>query len=194
MAIASSAPLYERYLFSVEDYHRMAEAGILGEDERLELIEGEIVAMSPIGLRHLSCVDRLNALLTGLKPRAIVRVQGSIRLGDRSEPQPDLVLLKPRADFYSTSHAKPEDIFALIEVMDSSAAYDRGVKLALYARERIAEVWLVDLNEERVDVHRRPHAAVYTEHQIRMRGTSVSPEAFPDLVLAVDDILGPAAG
>jgi len=192
MAIEPSATLYDRYLFSVEDYHRMAEAGILGEHARVELIEGEIVAMSPIGLRHLSCVDRLTSLLTaGLGPRAIVRVQGSIRLGGRSEPQPDLVLLKPRGDFYSTSHAKPEEILAVIEVMDSSAAYDRGVKLSLYAREGITEVWLVDLNDERVDVHRRPVSRFYTDHQIRLRGESLSPEAFPDLVLGVDDILGP---
>lgn len=195
MAIAPSPPLYERYLFTVEDYHRMAEVGILGEDDRVELIEGEIVAMSPIGLRHLSCVDRLNALLgAGLGRRAIVRVQGSIRLGGRSEPQPDVVLLKPRGDFYATSHATPEEMFCVIEVMDSSAAYDRGVKLALYARERVPEVWLVDLNEEQVEIYRGPASRVYTENQIRMRGQSVAPEAFPELVLGVDDILGPPVG
>jgi hypothetical protein len=96
-----AAPVYERYRFSVEDYHRMGEAGIFSQDARVELIDGEIVAMSAIGLRHLSCVDRLAALLgRSLAPRTIVRIRGSIRLGDRSEPQPDLVLLKPRGDFY----------------------------------------------------------------------------------------------
>src|SRR4051794_18568774 len=157
MAIAASPPLYEPYRFTVDAYHRMAEAGILGRKERVELIDGEVITMSPIGLRHLSTVDRLARLLIGgLGGRPIVRGPGSIRLGDSSEPQPDLVLLRPRADFYATSHARPEDIFAVVEVMDSSAVYDRGVKLALYARGGIAEVWLVDLNQERVEVYRGP--------------------------------------
>src|SRR4051812_31224716 len=114
MAIASpplesQSPPLERYRFSVEDYHRMAEAGILGEDDRVELIEGEILVMSPIGPRHLGCVDELTVLLIeGLGRRAIVRVQGSIRLGIRSEPQPDLVLIRPRPDhpnYYRTNVA-----------------------------------------------------------------------------------------
>ncbi len=189
--MATGSPTFERYRFSVDDYHRMAEAGILGEDDRVELIDGEVITMSPIGLRHLSCVDRLNALLVGgLGPRAIVRVQGSVRLGDRSEPEPDLVLLRPRDDFYGTSPATAGDVLTLIEVMDSSAPYDRGTKLGLYARAGVAEVWLVDLNQERVELHRRPLSGVHTEILIRPRGQTVSPEAFPDLVLAVDAILG----
>src|SRR5262245_41636377 len=126
MATATSTALYEPYRFSVEDYHRMAEAGILGKGDRVELIDGEIIAMSPIGPRHLSCDDRIAELLfSGLRRRAIVRVQGSIRLGARSEPQPDLVLLKRRDDFYSKGHAAPPDVLTVIEVMDSSASYDR---------------------------------------------------------------------
>ncbi|WP_406697314.1 Uma2 family endonuclease [Singulisphaera sp. Ch08] len=189
--MASSSPLYETYRFSVEDYHRMAEAGILVEDARVELIEGEIVTKRPIGSRHLACVDRLTGLLArGVGFRAILRVQGSIRLGDRSEPEPDLVLLRPRQDYYAAIPATPGDVLTLIEVMDSSAGYDREIKLGLYAREEVAEVWLVDLNKEWIEVHRRPISGVHTEIQIRPRGESVSPEAFPDLVLAVDSILG----
>lgn len=189
--MTSATPPYGTHRFSVEDYHRMAEAGILSKDAHVELIEGEIVAMSPLGARHLACVDRLTALLVpGVGPRAIVRVQGSIRLGDRSEPEPDLVLLRPRQDFYATIPATAGDVLTLIEVMDSSATYDRVIKLGLYARAGVAEVWLVDLNKEWIEVHRRPISGVHTEIQIRPRGESVSPEAFPDLVLAVDSILG----
>ncbi len=133
--MTSATPPYGTYRFSVEDYHRMAEAGILSEDAHVELIEGEIVTMSPLGARHLACVDRLTALLVpGVGPRAIVRVQGSIRLGDRSEPEPDLVLLRPRQDFYAAIPATAGDVLTLIEVMDSSASYDRAIKLGLYAR------------------------------------------------------------
>jgi Uma2 family endonuclease len=189
--MATATPPLERYRFTVDDYHRMAEAGILNEDDPVELIEGEIIIMSPIGLRHLACVDRLNTLLApGLGPRAIVRVQGSVRLSDRSEPEPDVILLRPRPDFYATSPATPADVLWLIEVMDSSASYDRGVKLGLYARSDVAEVWLVDLNEEQVELYRKPLSGRYTEISIRPRGQSVAPEAFPDFVLGVDAILG----
>lgn len=189
--MAIESPQVERYRFSIDDYHRMAEAGILGEDDRVELIDGEVIAMSPIGQRHLSCVDRLNALLVGgLGPRAIVRVQGSVRLGPRSEPEPDLILLRPRADYYAAEPATGADVLTLIEVMDSSARYDRGTKLGLYAGAGIPEVWLVDLNQERVELYRRPFQGVHTEILIRPRGQTVSPEAFPDLLLPVDAILG----
>jgi len=191
--VAIASPQFERHRFSVEDYHRMAEAGILGEDDRVELIEGEVIAMSPIGSRHASCVDRHIALLNRrIGDRAILRVQGPIRLDDCSEPEPDLVLLRTREDFYSPGHPRPDDVHLLIEVMDTTAAFDRGIKVALYARAGISEVWLVDLNQERVEVHRRPEAGAYSELQSRGRGDSVSAEAFPDVVLPVDAILGEA--
>lgn len=180
-----------RYRFSVDEYHRMGAVGIFKEDDRVELIDGEILTMSPIGRRHVVCVDRLNAFLSqGLGRRAIVRVQSSVILSDRSEPEPDVALIRPRADFYANSDPTAEDIFTLIEVKDSSASYDRGPKLAFYAREGIAEVWLVDLNVERIEVYRRPLMGVHTDNLVCLRGQTVSPEAFPDLVLAVDDILG----
>src|SRR5437763_8245671 len=127
MAVA----ITKRY-FNVDEYHRMAEAGILSEDDRVELIEGEIVEMSPIGVRHNACIDRLNALLNRYAtPSAIVRVQGSVRLSDLSEPQPDIALLRFRDDFYGSGQPGTGDILLLIEAADSSLGYDRGVKLRL---------------------------------------------------------------
>jgi len=180
-----------RRRFTVEDYYQMADVGILAPKERVELIEGEILVMSPIGNPHQACVDRLNDFsVPRLTGRAIVRVQGSIRLGKRSAPQPDLVLLRPRPDFYASGFANAQDVFLVIEVMDTSARYDRGIKLPLYARAGISEVWLVDLKEQCIEVYRKPVSGAYTERAIYTRGQSLTPAAFPDVVLAVNDILG----
>ena len=130
-----------RRAFDVHEYHRMAEAGILDEDDRVELIEGEIVQMSPIGSRHQGCVNRLARLLFEFAGRDyVVHIQGPVRLNERSEPQPDLALLKLRPDFYSERHPTPDDVLLLIEVSETSADYDREVKLPLYAGAGIAEV------------------------------------------------------
>jgi hypothetical protein len=131
-----------RRLFTVAEYHKMAEAGILSEDDRVELLEGEIVAMSPIGSRHAGTVKRLLDQFIPLQGarRVILSVQDPIRLGEYSEPQPDLALLRPRADFYASSHPGPEDVLLIIEVADQSAAVDREVKVPLYARWGIPEV------------------------------------------------------
>jgi len=188
MAVATgSAPLRR---FTVAEYYRMAEVGILAPEERVELLDGEIIQVSPIGSRHAACVDRINRLLIPAQPRAIVRVQGPIRLDDHSEPEPDLALLRPRPDFFATGHPGPADVFLIVEVMDTSAASDRTIKLALYARSGIAEVWLVDLNRGLIEVHRHPSAAGFGEVLILQRGQTLAPLAFPDLVLAVDAILG----
>ena len=184
-------PAVRRWRFTVEDYHRMGEAGLFHEDDRVELIEGDVVVMSPIGSRHVGTVARIDALLhPGLGPNAVILVQSPIRLGDQSEPQPDLAVLRPRPDFYTNSLPGPEEVFLVIEVMDTTAAYDRGVKLGLYARAGVAEVWLVDLNRELVECHRRPSGNGYAESRVVPRGGSLAPGAFPDVVLAVDTILG----
>lgn len=181
----------QRYLFTVEEYHRMGEAGIFRENDRVELIEGEIVEMTPIGSRHAACVDRVAQLFfERAARRAIVRVQNPIRLGKHSEPQPDLVLLRPRPDFYAQGHPGPEDVLLLVEVAETSAEYDRTIKLPLYARSGIPEVWLVDLAAAAVEVHRRPTPEGYQEVQRVRRGERVSSQAFPDLDLAVDEVLG----
>ena len=182
-----------KYRFTVDDYHRMAQAGILSEDDRVELIEGEIVMMSPIGSRHAACVRRLLHLFVhGVGDKAIVAVQDPICLEEHSEPQPDISLLKPRKDLYAHKHPGPEDVLLLVEVAEMSAGYDREVKVPLYARYGIKEVWLIDLEAEAVEVCRGPSAAGYQERVIMKRGDALSPGAFPDITLPVDEILGPA--
>ncbi len=178
--------------FTVEEYHRMGQAGILREDERVELIEGELVMNSPISSRHAACVDRLTALLVpALTGRAIVRVQSPLRLGTHSEPEPDLMLLRYREDFYRDAHPGPEDVLLVIEVSESSLAYDRDVKHPLYARFGIPEVWLVNLVENRLEVYRNPSAGVYTQQTLFTQGR-VAPLAFPDLDVDVATVLMPS--
>ena len=180
-----------RRRFSVREYHRMGETGILGEDDRLELLEGEIVEMAPIGSRHQATVDRLNELFSSqIAELATVRVRGPVRLGEDSEPQPDVTLLKRRADFYASEHPGPSDVLLLVEVSDTSTEYDREVKLPLYASHGIAEVWLVGLETQIIEVYSVPPATGYERVSQAVRGQRLSPESFPDLDLAVDDILG----
>lgn len=178
-------------LFTVEEYYKMAEAGILTEANRVELIDGEIVGMTPIGSRHAACVDRLTRLFVSrLGPRSIVRVQNPVRLGEYSEPQPDVTLLKPRPDFYAEAHPTPQNVLLLVEVADTSTEYDRGVKLPLYARAGILEVWLVLLSDERVEIYRQPSPQGYGEVRRVGRGASLASVELPELVVAVDEVLG----
>ena len=150
--------------FSVDDYHRMGEAGILGPDLRTELIDGEVVEMPPIGHPHAGTVKLLSNLLKeALGAAAIVSVQDPVRLDDYTEPLPDIALLRPRADYYRNSHLTPDDVLLLIEVADTSVAYDRDVKLPRYARAGIPEAWLVDLGAGRLTRHCRPAGGTYTE-------------------------------
>lgn len=154
----------QRHRLTVEQYHRMADAGVLARDARVELIEGVIVDMAPIGSRHAAAVKKLNALLTSaVGARAIVSVQDPIRLGDRSEPQPDLALLRPREDFYADAPPTAADTLLVIEVSQATAAYDRQVKLPLYAQHGVPEVWIVDLDYSLVRFHRTPQADRYVD-------------------------------
>lgn len=132
--------------FTVREYYRMAQAGILTKDDRVELLEGEIVEMAPIGPRYAGAVDRLTELFVrNFAGAALTRVQNPIHLDEHTEPQPDLALLRPRADFYTTGHPTPEDILLVVEIAETSADVDRDVKMPLYARSGIPEAWLVDL-------------------------------------------------
>ncbi|WP_322801043.1 Uma2 family endonuclease [Thermoflexus sp.] len=178
--------------FTVEEYHRLAEAGILREDERVELIEGAIREMPPISSAHAGAVNRLLDRLFSLqaKGQGIVSVQNPIRLGPYSEPQPDLALLRPRADFYASAHPGPSDVLLVIEVAESSADYDREHKLPLYGRAGIPEAWVVDLARGEVVVGRDPSPEGYRAIRIARRGEVLSPLAFPDLALPVAEILG----
>ena len=176
--------------FTVEEYYRMAQAGILSEDDRVELIEGAIVEMAAIGSRHAACVGRLTVLSSTAQTGGIVWVQNPIRLGEHSVPQPDLALLRLRPDFYASAHPGPGDVFLLVEVSETSADSDREVKVPIYARAGIPEVWLVDLEGEVIEVYRQPSAEGYRDARQVRRGEALSPEAFPDLTLAADEILG----
>ena len=180
-----------RRRFTLEEYHRMGEAGILSRYDRVELIDGEIFEMSPIGPRHAACVDRLTRIFViSLGERAIVRVQNPVNPAPDSEPQPDVALLLPRHDFYSRAHPGPAHILLVVEVADSSLGYDRGIKRGLYVRAGIQEFWIVDLDGEAVDVHREPVVTGYRDVRRVQRGDTVSPQAFPDVTIRVDDILG----
>lgn len=180
----------EKKYFKVDEYHRMGEAGIFSEDDRVELVEGEIVEMTPIGRRHAACVDRLTELLSGL-PDVIVRVQNPVQLDVLTELQPDVALLKRREDFYSRSYPKPDDVLLLVEVADTSAAYDREMKLPLYARSGIPEVWLVDLNESVVEIYAQPEGKEYREARRVGRDESLAAREVPSFSpIAVADILG----
>jgi Uma2 family endonuclease len=181
-----------KYRFTVKDYHRMTDAGIFHEDDRVELLEGQIIEMAPIGPGHAGGVNRLlNAFLPIQAARqAIVSVQNPIRLGEHSEPQPDLALLKPRADFYARGHPVPQDVLLAVEVMESSANYDREVKVSLYAQFGILETWLMDLEQRLIEVYRNPTALGY-DVVLQLRGGQfLSPQVFPELELAVDVLLG----
>jgi Uma2 family endonuclease len=179
------------YRFTTADYHRMAEAGILHEDSPVELIEGEIIQMSPIGDKHASGVDRAAELFFDkLRHRAIVRVQNPIHLSEYAEPQPDLALLHRRSDYYAAGHPGPGDVLLVVEVADSSIDYDRQTKAPLYARHGIPELWILDLTRDHLAVYREPSRDGYATTRVFRRGESISPLAFPDVQIAVDDILG----
>jgi Uma2 family endonuclease len=155
-----------RKKFDIEEYHQIINVGIFKEDYAIELIKGEIFEMSPVGFKHASCVNKLNQLFSiQLGNKAIISVQNPIKLNNNSEPQPDLVLLKPREDFYATQHPTPDDIFLLIEVADSSIDYDRNIKLPIYAESKIQEVWLIDLNQNFLEVYQNPQENYYQNMQ-----------------------------
>ncbi|MDN5930932.1 MAG: Uma2 family endonuclease [Pseudonocardia sp.] len=180
-----------RRRFTVEEYERMGEVGILDPGERVELLDGEIVAMSPIGPRHASVVDVIAEELTlQLARRAAVRVQNPIRLLPRSEPQPDIVVARRRRDRYAGSHPTAEDTLLVIEVADSSLPTDRAIKLPIYARQEIVEVWIVDLAAEVVHVHTDPTDGSYRAVRTARRGETLTPVEVPDVALAVEDVLG----
>lgn len=181
----------EHWVFSVDEYHRMLETGILSEDDHVELIQGEIVKMSPIGSRHVACVNRLNGLINRkVSQDVIVSVQNPFRLDDYSEPQPDIALVKSRDDFYAQSLATSADLLMIIEVADTSVEVDRRVKLPLYARAGIPEVWLANLPEDRVETYLEPLNGIYQRVRIAKRGECLSSQNVSDLLLSVDEILG----
>jgi Uma2 family endonuclease len=179
-----------RRRFTVEEYDRMGEVGLLAEDERVELLEGEVIAMTPIGSPHAGTVKRLTELLViALTGRAIVGVQDPVWLSDLSEPKPDVAVLRPREDFYTSGHPRPADVLLLIEVADTTAAFDRNVKRPLYAAAGIPEVWVVDLAAKVVDVALDPAPDGYRDVRPVRRDGVISPGAFPDVRISVAELL-----
>jgi Uma2 family endonuclease len=176
--------------FTVDEYYRMAEAGILGPGERVELIEGEIIQVAAIGSRHAGCVKRLIRLLVrGVGDRGLVQAQDPVRLDDVSEPEPDIALLRPRADDYTSAHPGPEDVLLIIEVADTTTAFDREVKGPLYAAAGIREYWLVDLDADRVEVFRDPRGRTYRHVTSHGRGDVLRPAELPELEVPLQRIL-----
>ena len=168
----------------------MAETGVLRPDARVELLNGEIIDMSPIGPFHGSITKYLNQIFTtAARGRWIMAVQDPVRLDDHSEPQPDLMLLKPVADFYRKRHPGPGDVFLLIEVSDTSLATDQEEKLPAYGRAGIKEVWIVNLAEQTIEVYREPHFTGYGSKTILRAGDIAAPQAFPDLAVNVAELL-----
>jgi Uma2 family endonuclease len=175
--------------FTADEYHRMGQVGILSEDDRVELIDGEVLAMTPIGPRHAASVDRCTRTFTlAAGDDAIVRVQGPVRLNLYTEPEPDVVLLRPRADFYAEAHPSPADILLVVEVADSSIDYDRSVKQYLYAQSGVREYWLVDLNENVLVRHASPEDGAYRIVERVERDTRVAPVLLPRCVIRASDL------
>jgi Uma2 family endonuclease len=185
--VKTNLPLHR---FNVKEYYRMAETGVLPPGVRVELLDGKIIDMSPIGPLHGGVVNRLDRFFQRCsRDRWLVTVQNPVHLEDHSEPQPDLMLLKPAADDYDSRHAMPEDVYLLIEVSDSTLAKDRDVKLPLYGQAGITELWIVNLVDGTLEIYREPHFAGYASTQILHEGESAAPAHFPDAVIEVAKLL-----
>jgi Uma2 family endonuclease len=176
--------------FSVDEYEQMTELGILTENDRVELIRGEILEKMTIGDRHAACTIRLNQLLSlAVAGRALVSIQNPIRLAD-SEPEPDVALLTPRPDFYASGKPRPADVLLIVEVADTTLEFDRDVKRPMYAEAGIGEYWIVNLVDDCLEVHRQPQPdGTYRDVQTLRRGQQADVAALPGLLVAVDDML-----
>ena len=181
----------KKRLFTRKEYHAMGKACIFGHEERLELLEGEIIVRAPPGIPHLTRVDRLNHIFMplGIQRRAIVRVQNPSVTTEFSEFQPDITLLTFRDDFYESGHPRPQDILLLVEVAVSSLNYDRNLKLPRYAAFGVPEVWIANLRADRIESYTDPSPEGYRSTRIYQRGDTISPTAFPDFQINVSDII-----
>ena len=185
---------YSRRPFSIAEYEQMVETGIFDEDDRLELIEGDIVAMSPIGTPHAACVRRLTRVLSRmLGERCQISVQCPMAIPDWSEPNPDVALLAPRADDYASAHPLPRHVRVLIEVADTSLAYDTNVKAPLYAKAGIREYWIVDLNAKQIVVYTRPRAGRFASVASYGLGDRFTSRRVPGVEFVVRDLVPPVA-
>ncbi len=178
-----------RRRWTASDFQRMAETGFLDPNARLELLDGELFEMAPIGSFHAGTVDILTGqLVQAAARRAIVRVQSPIVLDDYSQPQPDLALLRPRSDYYLNAHPRAEDVLLLIEVSDSTLRYDREVKVPHYAKAGVPEVWILDIAHQRLEIYRRPSAEGYRQILYPELQEQVAPVLLPELVFSVEQL------
>ena len=185
--------IYQRHRLTVHDFHRMGEAGILPVEGRLELIEGEIIAKAPIGSRHAAIVTRANMLFVqAVAGRAIVSVRNPIILGEHSEPEPDLALIQLREDFYALALPRADEVFLIVEVADTTLRYDREIKIPLFARHGIPEVWLIDVEGRTLTVFETPADGRYrNEHRVRPSG-ALAPKALPGVEVDMSRLFGTA--
>jgi len=186
----SMAVQIARWQFTVDDYHRMHATGILAEDDHVELMDGEVRRMSPIGPFHAAIVKRLNHLLSTGTRDFIISVQDPIQLDDYSEPEPDIALVRFEPSYYAQNHPASRDIFLLIEVSDTSLDYDRNEKLPRYAEAHIPEVWLIDVEAERIEQYTSPLENQYTLRHSYKQGDHITSIVLPDITLAVGQIFG----
>jgi Uma2 family endonuclease len=179
-----------RFQFNADQFERMVETGIFTDDDRVELIDGELLTKSPIGSRHVACVNALTSLLVlAVGDRGIVSVQNPIRLNASNEPLPDVAVLRPRKTRYRDALPTGKDVLIAVEVSDTTSVYDRSTKLPLYAANGVREAWLVDLQAARVEVHARPRGGSYTRTVTFDAGEIVRSASVEGLALAVDEIL-----
>ena len=175
---------YRRHRLTVADYHRMGEAGVFAPDARVELIEGEVIDMAPIGSRHARAVNYLNMqLVEAVRRSAVVAVQNPVSLEEHTEVQPDVAVLRMRADLYGISHPRPSDVLLVIEVSETTLRYDQEVKLRLYARAGIPEVWIVDLESSVLLVYTQPDREIYGERQELSAPGVLAPSALPEAAI-----------
>lgn len=190
MDVVEEPGLILRHRLTVDEYLRMGEAGVLDADAQVELIDGDVVDMAPMRSRHASVVGRLNAVLArAVGDRALVWCQLPLVLGDRSAPEPDLMLLAPRADYYRQAHPVAADVRLLIEVSDTTSDYDRRVKLPLYARHGVVEVWIIDLDHGLVHRCRKPQADAYADIETGAEPWSMVPAALPGVSIDLTGVL-----
>lgn len=180
-----------RHQFTVHEYARMRETGILTEDSRVELLDGEIYVMSPIGPIHVGLVNKLNHLLMQrIGDAGIISIQNPIQLNDHSEPQPDIAILSPRDDFYTNALATPDDVLLIIEIADSSLDYDREEKLPRYARAHIPEVWIIDANKSVVEQYTLPIQGEYTQLYKALLGSRLTATQLPQITMTTHQLFG----
>jgi Uma2 family endonuclease len=190
--MSTSAPIRRRR-FTVDEYLRMGEAGVFHEDDRIELLQGEVVEMTPVGKQHAAVVSRLNNLLApAVVGRAIVRVQDPVVVAPTSVPEPDIAVVRFRSDFYSSGHPAARDVLLVVEVSDTSIVDDMGLKARLYAEAGIAEYWVVDIARRRLLVHTDPGGGGYQSVKHFREPEAVTPIAVPSGACAVAEILGSA--